>query len=116
LAGWRPRLRFPLKSIEESIPNVVYLIFPEREFRNLSKEDTTMNESIRKKIEQRAYEFFLQRGGKHGYHVEDWAKAEKEIMAELDKNQGSTGKPHEQVSKPAPVAKPAKKPQQAKRK
>ena len=41
-----------------------------------------MNESLRKKIEVRAYQLFLKRGGVHGYAMEDWAKAEKEILAE----------------------------------
>jgi hypothetical protein len=41
-----------------------------------------MNESLKKKIELRAYQLFLKRGGLHGYHHEDWAKAEKEILAE----------------------------------
>jgi hypothetical protein len=41
-----------------------------------------MNESLKKKIELRAYQLFLKRGGAHGYHVADWAKAEKEILAE----------------------------------
>ena len=35
--------------------------------------------SVRKMIEQRAYELFLKRGGIHGYHMEDWLRAEKEI-------------------------------------
>lgn len=29
-----------------------------------------------KEIEKLAYQFFLERGGKHGYHQEDWARAE----------------------------------------
>jgi hypothetical protein len=41
-----------------------------------------MNESLKKKIEARAYQLFLKRGGAHGYHHEDWARAEKEVMAE----------------------------------
>jgi hypothetical protein len=41
-----------------------------------------MNELLRKKIEQRAYQLFLKRGGAHGYHIADWAKAEKEVLAE----------------------------------
>jgi len=37
--------------------------------------------SMREMIEQRAYELFLKRGGVHGYHMEDWLQAEKEIAA-----------------------------------
>jgi hypothetical protein len=35
--------------------------------------------SIRELIEQRAYEIFLERGGVHGYHMEDWLRAEREV-------------------------------------
>jgi hypothetical protein len=39
-----------------------------------------MDHATQQKIEKRAYELFLARGGVHGYHFEDWTKAEKEIM------------------------------------
>ena len=39
-----------------------------------------MDHATRQKIEQRAYELFSARGGVHGYHLEDWSKAEKEIL------------------------------------
>jgi hypothetical protein len=38
-----------------------------------------MDDSTRQKIEKRAYELFLARNGVHGYHLEDWVKAEREI-------------------------------------
>ncbi len=33
-------------------------------------------------IAQRAYEKWMKRGCVHGYDVQDWAEAEKEVMAE----------------------------------
>ena len=30
-------------------------------------------------IARRAYEIYLQRGGTHGYDIEDWLKAEREL-------------------------------------
>jgi hypothetical protein len=48
-----------------------------------------MNESVRKKIELRAYDLFLKRGGKHGHHAEDWARAEKEVLDEINKASSS---------------------------
>jgi Protein of unknown function (DUF2934) len=30
-------------------------------------------------IRTRAYEIFLQRGGQHGYEIEDWLQAEREF-------------------------------------
>lgn len=38
-----------------------------------------MDEMTKMKIEQRAYELFVNRGGIHGYHFEDWQQAESEI-------------------------------------
>ena len=43
-------------------------------------------ESVKEMIEKRAYQLFLERGGVHGYHIEDWLQAEKEIMAQLEKD------------------------------
>ena len=31
-------------------------------------------------IRQRAYELFEQRGGQHGFDIEDWCRAEAEIL------------------------------------
>ncbi len=39
-------------------------------------------ESLQERIAKRAYELFLARGGQHGYHIQDWAQAEKEIKEE----------------------------------
>jgi hypothetical protein len=50
-----------------------------------------METSLRKKIEQRAYELFLARGGQHGYHIQDWNQAEKEALADLEKNSQKPG-------------------------
>jgi hypothetical protein len=33
-----------------------------------------------KRVEARAYELYLQRGGEHGHDVEDWLAAEKELQ------------------------------------
>lgn len=41
--------------------------------------------SLQKRIAERAYQLFLKRGGKHGYHQQDWMQAEKDIRAELAK-------------------------------
>jgi len=69
-----------------------------------------MNESLRKKIEARAYQLFLKRGGAPGHHMEDWAKAEKEIFAEeASAKSGSAPKVQTQPpqsSRPAQAKKP----------
>ena len=46
-------------------------------------------ESMREMIEKRAYQLFLKRGGAHGYHMQDWVQAEKEIAAELEAAPGT---------------------------
>jgi len=42
-------------------------------------------EELQKKIEQKAYGFFLQRGMVHGSDIGDWLKAEEEVLAVGDK-------------------------------
>jgi len=32
-------------------------------------------------IARRAYELFLERGGEHGHDVDDWLRAERELLA-----------------------------------
>lgn len=38
-----------------------------------------MGTDIREKIAQRAYERYQQRGGSHGYDMQDWLAAEQEL-------------------------------------
>ncbi len=42
---------------------------------------TTTKRIPRELIARRAFELFVERGYKHGYHVEDWLRAERELMA-----------------------------------
>ncbi|NLP02246.1 MAG: DUF2934 domain-containing protein [Fibrobacter sp.] len=56
---------------------------------------------IRSKIEKRAYELFLARGARHGYHMQDWEQAEKEVMAEINAQQKTQKK-----AEPEPKAEP----------
>src|SRR5690606_9893199 len=39
-------------------------------------------------IPRRAYELFQKRGGKHGYHVEDWYEAERQLHEERQRPTG----------------------------
>jgi hypothetical protein len=61
---------------------------------------------IREMIEQRAYELFLKRGGIHGYHMEDWMQAEKEVLAEAGGNKRTEVRqpvvPEKRTAAPAP--------------
>jgi hypothetical protein len=50
-------------------------------------------ESMKEMIEKRAYHLFLKRGGIHGYHMQDWIQAEKEIKAELNAPKKNEAKP-----------------------
>lgn len=47
---------------------------------NLSQES---NVEVREKIRLRAYELYEQRGRGEGHEVEDWLKAESEVVAKL---------------------------------
>lgn len=66
-----------------------------------------MDTSLREKIERRAYEIYLRRGSTHGSHSDDWAQAEKEIMAELNKKETA---PTPKIEKETPAPKVAEKP------
>jgi hypothetical protein len=61
-------------------------------------------ESMKEMIEKRAYHLFLKRGGLHGYHMQDWVLAEKEIKAEVEAKKKSETKP----AASAPKAEPPK--------
>ncbi|HUI93494.1 MAG TPA: DUF2934 domain-containing protein [Chitinivibrionales bacterium] len=51
-----------------------------------------MADSIdRKKIEQRAYQIFEERGRTHGWDIDDWIRAEREIKS-LEKNKKPLGR------------------------
>jgi hypothetical protein len=42
-----------------------------------------MDDSMKEAVEKRAYHLFLKRGGKHGYAMQDWIQAEKEMGEEV---------------------------------
>ena len=66
---------------------------------------------IRSKIEKRAYELFLARGARHGYHMQDWQQAEKEVLAEVEAQQKATKKEEQKpVSKAEPKTAAPQKP------
>ncbi len=71
-------------------------------------------ESVRQLIEKRAYELFLKRNGAHGYHIQDWIQAEKEVMAEMEKKSASEAKVEPKKKEAAPKAEaPAAAPKKA---
>ncbi|MBY0249160.1 MAG: DUF2934 domain-containing protein [Nitrospiraceae bacterium] len=41
--------------------------------------------SLQKEIALRAYELYLQRGGTDGHEVEDWLRAEREVLSKQDR-------------------------------
>jgi hypothetical protein len=47
----------------------------------------TANETRMNRIAQRAYEIYEARGGEHGKSLEDWLQAEREIDAEIDREE-----------------------------
>lgn len=77
-----------------------------------------MQDSIKEKIEKRAYELFLKRGGVHGYAHEDWTQAEKEVNVspkagkKIEITPSAPAAPSKPSAAPAPV-KTAAAPQKA---
>jgi hypothetical protein len=64
-----------------------------------------MNDSIKKKIEQRAYEIYVKHGKAQGNAKSDWEKAEREILAELNAPKQGTIVKEATAPAPAPVIK-----------
>lgn len=40
-----------------------------------------MEATLKERVEKRAYDLFRERGGDHGYAIDDWLRAEQEILA-----------------------------------
>ena len=49
----------------------------------VARERHAIEESLRKKIEQRAYEIWENEGGPHGRDMDHWLRAEAEIMRSM---------------------------------
>jgi hypothetical protein len=60
-----------------------------------------MDENMKARIEKRAYELFVARGGQDGYHMEDWLKAESEILKAEEAATAHT-EPGKPAGKPGP--------------
>jgi hypothetical protein len=39
-----------------------------------------MEAALKERVEKRAYDLFRERGGDHGYAIDDWLRAEKEVL------------------------------------
>ena len=66
-------------------------------------------ESVHELIAKRAYELFLARGGENGYAIQDWVEAEKEILAQVDKERREVAKEKAEAKKAAASPAPAQK-------
>lgn len=44
-----------------------------------------MDTTMKTRIEERAFELFLERGGTHGYAMDDWIRAEQELTGSAPK-------------------------------
>jgi hypothetical protein len=47
-----------------------------------------MDQSLQNEIALRAYELYLQRGETDGHEVEDWLRAEREVLSKQDRQDG----------------------------
>ncbi|MBI3802142.1 MAG: DUF2934 domain-containing protein [Nitrospirae bacterium] len=63
--------------------------------------------SLEQRIAEKAYELFQQRGGDHGYHLEDWLEAERIISTEQKPEaDAATGTQAPSSVNPSPAARP----------
>ena len=56
----------------------------ESETEDVSQIETEEINDIQQRIQERAYELFVERGFEHGHDLEDWLQAEVEITATVD--------------------------------
>ena len=56
-----------------------------------SEPRTTKDDPTREEIEVRAYEIYVERGGGHGQDVDDWLRAERELLEDY-RTDGRRGK------------------------
>jgi topoisomerase IA-like protein len=65
--------------------------------------------TLKEMIEKRAYELFVQRGGQHGYHMQDWLRAEGEIVGSQAKQPSTKKTAVKKTAKKAAAKKSTKK-------
>jgi hypothetical protein len=46
-------------------------------------------QELQERIRARAYELFEQRGRQEGFHDEDWARAEAEVLSEFEREKSA---------------------------
>ena len=72
-----PSSALQMSSAVESKATNADVAFPSRVI------DTSVYPSVNEdKVRQRAYELYMQRGGQHGKHVDDWFRAEAELRGQ----------------------------------
>jgi len=62
-----------------------------------------MNSACRDKIEKRAYELYVERGGTDGFDVDDWLRAEQEVLS-AQPAPTARAKPARKASSPTPAS------------
>jgi hypothetical protein len=58
--------------------------------RAVSDSQTAEDRPRREEIEVRAFQIYVERGGTHGQDMEDWLKAERELLEEHGKTRQKT--------------------------
>jgi hypothetical protein len=53
----------------------------QRKRKAISRAQQTSEEQIQERIKERAYQLFLERGSEHGRDLEDWLRAEAEMLS-----------------------------------
>lgn len=59
-----------------------------------------MSDSLKERIQKKAYEKFVARGCKHGNDFEDWLKAEKEVLGEAKAPKSPLQKKEQRIAAP----------------
>jgi hypothetical protein len=65
--------------------STVHKLAPKLDSARAGQEPTS--ESLHRRIQERAYRLFLERGGHHGRDMQDWLEAERQVRAEAEGRQ-----------------------------
>ncbi len=61
-------------------------------------------EALQHRIREKAYELFLQRGRRHGRHLDDWLEAERIVLVEIRSRPSAGPQASEAAGRPIQLA------------
>lgn len=77
------------KKATEKAKNTVTSISQGNSNMSENKKFAPQREGVEEEIRQRAYELYEERGRQHGFHHEDWSRAETEVLSRFQREKSA---------------------------